>query len=329
MVSGVKEADVWTAADALLQAGEQPTIERVRLHLGRGSPNTVGPHLKAWFRGLSERLVIGQGGDSGIPNAVTRAIEEVWKAALASAREEREASSALERAEIAKQKEALEVAHVALTQAQERLDMREMDLQASVQAAHAQAAAAETRLLTAEQHLTEHTEALKALSAELATARDQEKTLQRASREAQTAHEEALEAAEVRHGAHERRWLGELDEQRQALKRAREELNQQRKTAARREAELAEMLATTQKEAQGLAGALADAQAERARLISQVEGGQETAHAIQKGLQQRNVDLQNRLDELREQIRIKDTQITALTGQLTMRRPVRRKNSGD
>lgn len=329
MASGVKEADVWAAADALLQAGEQPTIERVRLHLGRGSPNTVGPHLKAWFRGLSGRLVTGQGGDSDIPNAVTRAIGEVWEVALASAREEREASSALELAEIAKQKEALEAAHVALTQAQERLRIRETDLQASVQAAHAQAAAAETRLLTAEQHLTERTEALKALSAELATARDQVMALLRASREAQAVHDEALEAAEARHGAHERRWLGELDEQRQALKRAREELNQQRKTAARREVELAEMLATTRKETQGLAGTLADVQAERASLVSQLEGGQETAQAIQNGLQQRNADLQNRLDEVREQIRIKDTQITALTGQLTTRRAGRRKNSGD
>ena len=42
---GVQEQDVWAAADAVLLQGERPTIERVRQHMGRGSPTTVGPML--------------------------------------------------------------------------------------------------------------------------------------------------------------------------------------------------------------------------------------------------------------------------------------------
>jgi hypothetical protein len=55
MAIGVQQEDVWAAADALLRAGEQPTIERVRQHLGRGSPNTVGPHLKIVIGGAERR----------------------------------------------------------------------------------------------------------------------------------------------------------------------------------------------------------------------------------------------------------------------------------
>ena len=43
---GIQEADVFTAADALLAEGKRPTIERVRLKIGRGSPNTVSPMLE-------------------------------------------------------------------------------------------------------------------------------------------------------------------------------------------------------------------------------------------------------------------------------------------
>jgi hypothetical protein len=42
---GVQLEEVWASADAVLAQGERPTIERVRQHLGRGSPNTVAPML--------------------------------------------------------------------------------------------------------------------------------------------------------------------------------------------------------------------------------------------------------------------------------------------
>ena len=42
---GVGFEDIAGAADALLDAGERPTTERVRGFLGRGSPNTIGPLL--------------------------------------------------------------------------------------------------------------------------------------------------------------------------------------------------------------------------------------------------------------------------------------------
>ena len=56
---GIQEEDVFRAADALLAEGLRPTIERVRLKIGRGSPNTVSPMLERWFASLGERLAGG------------------------------------------------------------------------------------------------------------------------------------------------------------------------------------------------------------------------------------------------------------------------------
>ena len=46
-IRGVQDDDVWAAADQLIGEGLRPTIERVRMKMGRGSPNTVSPMLDA------------------------------------------------------------------------------------------------------------------------------------------------------------------------------------------------------------------------------------------------------------------------------------------
>src|SRR5690606_7762285 len=56
MARGISEHDVHQAADALVVAGERPTVERIRAHLGTGSPNTVVRWLDTWWRGLGARL---------------------------------------------------------------------------------------------------------------------------------------------------------------------------------------------------------------------------------------------------------------------------------
>ena len=88
MARGITETDVFTACDALVLAGERPTIERVRQKIGRGSPNTVSPMLDAWFRGLGRRLA-----DPGafapppdIPEPVLQVAQHLWEVAQAGAR---------------------------------------------------------------------------------------------------------------------------------------------------------------------------------------------------------------------------------------------------
>ena len=56
MAKGITETDVHTAADEIVAAGERPTVERIRAHLGTGSPNTVTRWLDTWWKQLGERL---------------------------------------------------------------------------------------------------------------------------------------------------------------------------------------------------------------------------------------------------------------------------------
>jgi len=88
MARGITETDVFAACDALLLAGERPTIERVRQKIGRGSPNTVSPMLDAWFKGLGRRLQ-----DPGafapptdVPDPVLQAAQHFWEVAQAESR---------------------------------------------------------------------------------------------------------------------------------------------------------------------------------------------------------------------------------------------------
>lgn len=92
MPRGITEKDVFTACDALVLAGERPTIERVRQKIGRGSPNTVSPMLDAWFKGLGRRLQ-----DPGafapapdVPEPLVQAATHFWEIAQAQARHDLE-----------------------------------------------------------------------------------------------------------------------------------------------------------------------------------------------------------------------------------------------
>src|ERR1700730_6742924 len=79
---GVSAGDVERAADALLRAGERPTIEKVREKLGTGSPNTINPLLDAWWKRLSARLDAGPAALHRLPETVAHAAEALWMQAL-------------------------------------------------------------------------------------------------------------------------------------------------------------------------------------------------------------------------------------------------------
>ncbi|MFM2054600.1 MAG: hypothetical protein RL456_2637, partial [Pseudomonadota bacterium] len=88
MSRGITEHDVWNAADALLIEGARPTIERVRLKIGRGSPNTVSPHLESWFARLGARIADPQAFRAPEPEApepVRALAEQLWETARALA----------------------------------------------------------------------------------------------------------------------------------------------------------------------------------------------------------------------------------------------------
>ncbi|MGY2960167.1 chromosome segregation ATPase [Pseudomonas sp. TE36184] len=81
MAVGVPEHDVFAAADAVLARGERPTVERVRLHLGRGSPARIGGLLDQWWIRLAERLS-GENRLPTLPGEVSQAFVAVWQQAI-------------------------------------------------------------------------------------------------------------------------------------------------------------------------------------------------------------------------------------------------------
>jgi chromosome segregation ATPase len=147
---GVTQALVNAAADALLRAGERPTIERVRAHLGTGSPNTLNRLLDTWWQDLGRRLqhVDANLALPGAPADVVAAAAAFWEQALAAAQTHVEARSAVEHAQLQQARDELEVerASVKATLAQSAIDTE--------QAQHAMAVS-EARLVEL-QALSEH-----------------------------------------------------------------------------------------------------------------------------------------------------------------------------
>ena len=86
MARGITESDVHTAADEIVGAGERPTVERIRAHLGTGSPNTVTRWLETWWQGLGQRLHAQQArlAVPAAPDAVAALAAEWWALAVIS-----------------------------------------------------------------------------------------------------------------------------------------------------------------------------------------------------------------------------------------------------
>jgi chromosome segregation ATPase len=81
MAVGVPEAEVFAAADAVLARGERPTVERVRLELGRGSPARVGSLLDQWWDRLAQRLR-SETRLPSLPSEVSQAFVTIWQQAV-------------------------------------------------------------------------------------------------------------------------------------------------------------------------------------------------------------------------------------------------------
>ena len=123
MARGITESDVHTAADEIVGTGERPTVERIRAHLGSGSPNTVTRWLETWWRALGARLEIHQRSllVPEAPETVTKLAREWWALALKHARSEAENG-------FADQQAALQNAQQALSHERERFAAEEVAL---------------------------------------------------------------------------------------------------------------------------------------------------------------------------------------------------------
>src|ERR1035438_2574365 len=106
---GVRQADVSHAADALLRAGSRPPVEKIRLLLGSGSPNTIGPLLDIWWKHLSARLDSGPAALHRLPETVAHVAEALWMQALDEGRRRAQLELKSARTSAADQQQNLEV----------------------------------------------------------------------------------------------------------------------------------------------------------------------------------------------------------------------------
>lgn len=232
---GITEKDVWQAADALLMAGRRPTIEAVRMHLGRGSPNTVITHLDTWFKGLGARLQdpAAYSPPPAVPQPIAAAALHFWETALATARGELQA----DRDSLARATEELEADRKALAAEHQRF--------AAAEAAMNQA------LTLAKEHLERSTARgdrlvtrNEALELEIKQLKDQ--LIQERATLVTERHERAVEAQGVqaarklelaRFEATERRWIQETDAARGLAREGAAEVERLTKTLAAAKAE--------------------------------------------------------------------------------------------
>jgi chromosome segregation ATPase len=106
MAVGVPENEVFAAADAVLARGERPTVERVRLELGRGSPARVGALLDQWWEQLAGRLR-GETRLPGLPAEVAQAFVAIWQQATLMAQGVAEKALDAQRQVLVEEREAL------------------------------------------------------------------------------------------------------------------------------------------------------------------------------------------------------------------------------
>lgn len=253
---GVQREDVFAAADALLAEGKRPTIERVRLKIGRGSPNTVSPLLEHWFATLGARMAGATGAardpearheptPGGLPEAVQRAALAFWDTAQREAQARGQGELAAARAELQAHAAALEQAQTDLARREDAFAQTRESLDAALASAHQARDAMEQRLASTAAQAQEAHRALQSqlesLNRQLAEATQRQERMRLEHAQALASREQDARQAEQRHSAEHKRMQGEVDRARQATKgveaelaKAQQRLQKNEETAAGR-----------------------------------------------------------------------------------------------
>jgi chromosome segregation ATPase len=314
---GITETDVWQAADALLLEGARPTIERVRMKIGRGSPNTVTPYLETWFRSLGTRIAdpMAFSTPPALPDPISEAAKHFWEAALAAARAEGAESISTDRA--------------ALKAANDTLDRERAQLQTDRERMAAQLESKEESVQLLREHLAEFQARADALLgdlsgrdrllSELRTSLTQTETdrdaLRRQLEAERAAFEQTRRDYDAREIAHESRWALEVDRAREVTKAAQIHLAHQEKEAAGRIEMLNKSLNEAHEQQRRLSESLASKESELTAMRAARESDLATQRAQRDRDQEREIDwlvrtarLESQLADVLKQLEIKESE---------------------
>lgn len=297
---GVQVDDVWAAADAVLAQGDRPTIERVRTHLGRGSPNTVAPMLDAWYASLGKRLHTDNGEDGAgeqgaLPAPVLRAAKALWGRAQQHAQEQAAESLRIDRSMLEQQVERLAAKRNELDQEQQKLKERSEALGAALQAKDQQIADLVRQLAALQKSMVAREGEVEQLRAHLAATTS---ALQ-AERERLDAltEEHRQERGRLEQRAHdqEKRLLEDVD-------RARQEAKQLKLLQANESRQANQELAGAREQVQSLRVEVGALRSENAGLAREILSAREDLRTAQSQQDQFRKDTTTLLSELKARL---------------------------
>ncbi len=220
---GIQYEDVAQAADALLQQGTRPTIERIRLHIGRGSPNTVSPMLEQWFSSLGRRLekldAPGQG-DTDIPDAVLQTAKALWEKAFSEAQTRSELAFAAEDARLKEEAHQLLQARAQLERQEHAVNERLKTMEDALHLCTRQLEESNMRWQISQRSLAAQTAEIAANHIAMALGRKEAAALQHRLDSALSQAKQEQAALEERHRQSEHRWLAEVDRARQEARKS-------------------------------------------------------------------------------------------------------------
>jgi len=264
MARGITETDVHTAADELVTKGERPTVERIRAHLGTGSPNTVTRWLETWWQGLGTRLH-GHAARLSVPEAPAAVLElagQWWSLALTSAHSIADRALADDRAQLEAERADLQQASAALESHSRSIEGQLAAARHAEQLALTQTAELQRLISQLQGQLAETSKQRDTAVAQSDHARDVVSQLQRQLDQQLV----TFQAEHARLGEHARaiedRAYQEVDRSRQEIKELKSQLSAANKERARHERDAA---TNAQRAARELSRLVQDAASQRAR----------------------------------------------------------------
>lgn len=307
---GIQQADVWAAADALIAAGDRPTIERVRQKIGSGSPNTVSPMLDAWYRTLPGRLGVAAPAEGAaghrLPPELVAAARGLWDIACRDASELARQANDAQRTALDHREQALTAAEAEFRRREEAFASTKASLEEAVLRGNETVTGLQRQLDAAQQRQAAQEIQLEQSREALAASQARQERLRTEHADALARKESALHDMQQRHDASERRALLEVD-------RAREEARQAVARAARDAARAAEAHAKIG-QARDLAVEALRAQELAAATAQQQAAALATAH---DALQSRFAGAETRGKELLEALSAESAAHAATRGLLT------------
>jgi len=295
MAVGVPETAVFEAADAVLARGERPTVERVRLELGRGSPARVGALLDQWWEQLASRLR-GETRMPGLPAEVAQAFTAVWQQATVQAQAVVELSVTAQRQVLMEERELLAEREEQGRQEAARIRQQGAEAAAARQAAETRLADLATLL---EQRMTQIDD-LRRQRDELSSQRDEARTETAGLREQLHAVRSQAEQARI----DQERYTRDVEDRAfREIDRAREES----KSLALQVKDGAERLQHANKAVRDAQAALGKAQEEGAHARLQLLALQEQAARFQ----QAETNLLAIKEELQQRLALNGTELAA------------------